>query len=118
MEGDIDIVSRIYGEAHRCRSICPHELVSTEDREDDMHDEIFRHIVECDSSWLYRHLAEPMNPSFEFSSEYRTIELEGLLSLMCEVEIGGSIRHRGFGLGSMSFYFLLLRSYFMDEWSH
>ena len=63
-------------------------------------------------------IAEPMNPSFELSSEYRTIELEGLLSLMCEVEIGGSIRHRGFGLGSMSFYFLLLRSYFMDEWSH
>ena len=94
MEGDIDIASRIHGESHRCRSICPHELVSTEDREDDMHDEVFRHIVECDSSWLYWHLTEPMNPSFEFSSEYRTIELEGLLSLMCEVEIGRSIRHR------------------------
>ena len=94
MEGDIDIALRIYGESHRCRSICPHELVSTEDREDDMHDEVFRHIVECDSSWLYRHLAEPMNPSFELSSEYRTIELEGLLSLMCEVQRGGSVGHR------------------------
>ena len=118
VEGDIDIVSLIYCESHRWRCVCPHELVSAEDRETDVRDHIASRFIEWRHIGWWGDISESSDRWLEFSTEDGSIELERFLSLGREVQVGGSIGHRGFGLGSMSFYFLLLRSYFMDEWSH
>ncbi len=69
MQGDIDVISLIHGESHRCGNISSHELMSSEDREADMHDEIPSCFIEGRGVWRWWEISESPDRELELSSE-------------------------------------------------
>ena len=94
MEGDIDVIPLIHGESHRCGNISSHELLSAEYRKCDVHDEIFVLICEWRNPFYCRYIAETVDRSLEFSSEYGVVKIEGFFCLVREVQICGSGGHK------------------------
>lgn len=94
MEGYVDTIPLIHSESHRWWCICPHEAVSTEDGEADMHDEIFVGIAEWRYTFNRWDTAESVDRSFELSSENWLIKEKRFFGLCREVQVGGSRGHK------------------------
>ncbi len=74
MKGNMNIISRMNSKPHRCRSICPHQHMTTENRKCNVHDEISVLIAQCWHTLSGRHLTKTMNISNKLSTKYRLVE--------------------------------------------
>lgn len=88
MERNMDIISHSNAKSHRCRGICPHQHMTTENRKRNVHDEISILIAQCWHTLSRRHLTKTVNTSNKFPAKYRLVELKSFLSIIREVEVG------------------------------
>lgn len=82
MKRNMYIISLFDRKAHRCRSICAHEYMSTKDRKCYMHNKIFVFFTQWWHTFSGRNLTKTMNSSNKLPAKYRLVEFKSLLSII------------------------------------